>query len=195
MKRKLNQENDEPPCKKHKQDETLHDSLIRQTKILIGEIMAEVQDWKTIDNNSLWHLFEYEACIQQNVIPWHLVPPHYKTEIGIPIKDYGIDGISLDFVKAVQAKYRKKSSISYRELSTFVTTATFLKAHLFRNLQQNFQLQWKPYRMIHFTIMYAHILPFYQKFQLQIMNLVIMYMLRFVNVQPRLKRWKRRKIR
>ena len=74
----------------------------------------------------LWRLFEYYSCLQQNVIPWHLVPPGLKEKLNIPIKDYGIDGISLDFKKAVQAKWRTKSAVTFRELSTFYTSASCL---------------------------------------------------------------------
>ena len=109
-------------------DETLQieNKLIAQTRKLITYLLRNSSCFDDVDANTCWHLFEYYACLQNNVIPWHLIPPTLKEKIGIPIKDYGIDGASLDFKTSLQSKYRPNSSITYRELSTFYTSSKCL---------------------------------------------------------------------
>lgn len=77
------------------------------------------------ENNvaNTWQLFEWAGCLASNTIPWHLVPPTIKEAKNIPIVDHGIDGISSDFTRAVQVKYRNNTSVTFREISTFYTSA------------------------------------------------------------------------
>lgn len=120
-KRKLNDE-EESFNKKAKLDDTTNQKIVDIMKLYIKKI----DNWKKIDKNVRWRLFEYYCCMKMNLVPWHMISPSVKDNLGIPLKDYGIDGISLDFKTALQVKYRHDSSITYRELSTFFTTATCL---------------------------------------------------------------------
>src|SRR5271156_95670 len=76
---------------------------------------------KTLNGNTLWKLFEYKQCISNNVIPWDLLSFDQKEQLKLKdiYRDFGIDGISNDFITSLQCKYRDNTSITFREISTF----------------------------------------------------------------------------
>lgn len=85
------------------------------TAYIVKSLLKTIVSYNAIPPNILWKLFEYAACLWADVVPWDMVPPTDKE------RDYGVDGVSMDFKTAIQAKYRTNSTLSFTDITTFYT--------------------------------------------------------------------------